>query len=354
MNRLIAFSMIVTSLFVLSACDSGIEVTFELDGETYESEVLKEPGKVSKKPIPARDNQHFFGWFESDAYEQRFNFETRVNENLTLYGKFYEGTSDTPITDSLTLEPSEYEGKSFETDGIQEVTLHNCTDGDTATFTSVGAVRYLNIDTPESTGVVEEWGFAASGHMCGMLKGADTIVVESEPNPDVGKYDSTGTRTLGYVWADGRLTNLEMIERGYSKVSSAPLSKYGDLMQIANQNASNLGLKLHGEEDPDFDPTQIDVTIKELVNNHSEYVNHFVNIEGWVTAYGDSNLTLTASNEADDGAENGGARVNIYTAYENSANFTVGYKLRIENLYYKASGELVNLPKADVEALSYE
>jgi len=41
MNRLIAFSMIVTSLFVLSACDSGIEVTFELDGETYESEVLK-------------------------------------------------------------------------------------------------------------------------------------------------------------------------------------------------------------------------------------------------------------------------------------------------------------------------
>jgi endonuclease YncB( thermonuclease family) len=354
MNRLIAFSMIVTSLFVLSACDSGIEVTFELDGETYESEVLKEPGKVSKKPIPARDNQHFFGWFESDAYEERFNFETRITEDTTLYGKFYEGTSDTPITDSLTLEPSDYEGKTFEADGIQEVSLMRCTDGDTAAFTGVGAVRYLNIDTPESTGTVEEWGFAASEHMCDMLESAETIVVESEPNPAVGKYDSTGTRTLGYVWADGRLTNLEMIERGYSQVISAPLSQYGDLMQIANQNASNLGLRVHGQDDPSFDPTQVEVTIEQLVNNPDEYVDHFVNIEGWVTAYGNSNLTLTASNEANDGPATGGPSVSIYTAYENSANFTVGYKLRIENLYYKSSGELVNLPKADVEALIYD
>jgi hypothetical protein len=63
---------------------------------------------------------------------------------------------------------------------------------------------------------------------------------------------------------------------------------------------------------------------------------------------------LTASNEANDGPATGGPSVSIYTAYENSANFTVGYKLRIENLYYKSSGELVNLPKADVEALIYD
>lgn len=354
MKKLTVASLLFLSLFALSACGPAIEVTFDLEGETYDTEALEEPGKVEKQPVPKKDDQYFLGWFESDAYETRFNFETRVTEDITLYGAFYEGDSKTPITDSLTLEPSDYEGKTFDEDGIQEVGLRGCTDGDTAAFTGVGSVRYLNIDTPESTGVVEEWGIAASEHMCELLSEADTIVVESEPNPSVGKYDSTGTRTLGYVWADDRLTNLEMIERGYSKVSSAPLSKYGDLMQIANQNAANLGLKLHGEEDPDFDPTQIDTTIEALNENPSEYEDHFVNIEGWVTAYGNNNLTLTAENEAGDGPDPNGPSVNIYTAYENSSNFTVGYKLRIENLYFKSNGELVNLPRADVEALVFD
>lgn len=354
MKRLIALSLMLVFVFTLAACGPAITVTFELDGETYDTETMEEPGKVEKLPVPAEDDKYFLGWFESEEHEERFNFETRVTEDMTLYGTFYEGESETPITDSLTLEPSDYEGKSFDEDGIQEVSLRGCTDGDTASFTGVGAVRYLNIDTPESTGVVEEWGIAASDHMCELLTEAETIVVESEPNPSVGKYDSSGSRVLGYVWADGKLTNLEMIERGYSKVSSAPLSKYGDYMQIANQNAANLGLKLHGEDDPDFDPTQIEVTIEELVNNPSEYEDHFVNIEGWVTAYGDSNLTLTASNDADDGPDPDGPSVNIYTAYEDSANFTVGYKLRIENLYFKSNGELVNLPKADVEALVFD
>jgi len=354
MKKLLAFSLMLAFVFTLSACGPAITVTFDLNGEAYDTETMEEPGKVEKLPVPSDDDKYFLGWFESDAYEERFNFETRVTEDMPLFGTFYEGESETPITDSLTLDPSEYEGKTFDEDGIQEVSLRGCTDGDTASFTGVGAVRYLNIDTPESTGVVEEWGIAASDHMCEMLSEADTIVVESEPNPQVGKYDSTGTRTLGYVWADGRLTNLEMIERGYSKVSSAPLSQYGDLMQIANQNAANLGLKLHGEDDPSFDPTQIEVMIEELVNNPSEYEDHFVNIEGWVTSYGGNNLTLTASNEADDGPETGGPSVSIYTAYEQSANFTVGYKLRIENLYFKSNGELVNLPKAEVEALVFD
>ncbi|MFP4077928.1 MAG: thermonuclease family protein [Candidatus Izemoplasmataceae bacterium] len=351
MKKLLMMALMVSMVLIISACGSKIEVTFELeDGEVYDTVTLDEPGRISGQPVPEEDGKHFFGWFESKDYteEERFNFNTRIKDDMTLHGKFVDNGSETPLTDALTLEPSDYEGKSWDSDGIQEVSLRNCTDGDTARFTSVGSVRYLNIDTPESTGEVQEWGIPASDHMCELLEDADTIVVEAEPDPQVGRTDSTGDRTLGYVWADGRLTNLEMIERGYSKVRSAPLSKYGDYMYLADRNAENLGLRVHGEEDPDFDPTRIDATIEDLNDHPEDYYNRFVNIEGWVETSDEQTLEL---NENEDFS---GESVRIYKAYEKSSNFTVGYKLSIEGLYFKENGELTNLPSADVEALVWE
>lgn len=350
MKKLFITAFAFSIMLVLAACDSGIEVTYELDdGEVYETDTLEEAGSVPGQPVPEREGKHFFGWFESQDYteDDRFDFDTRVTEDMTLYGKFVDNGTETPLTDALTLEPSDYEGKTWESDGIEEVTLRGCTDGDTAAFTGVGSVRYLNIDTPESTGVVEEWGIPASEHMCELLQDAETIVVEAEPNPQVGKTDGND-RALGYVWADGKLTNLEMIERGYSKVSSAPLSKYGDYFYLANRNAENLGLKLHGEDDPDFDSTRIDTTIADLNESPEDYYNHFVNIEGWVESNSQNTLVL---NENEDSS---GENVSIYKAYESSSNFTEGYKIRIEGLYLKQNGELTNLPRADVEALVWD
>ncbi|MFW5894771.1 MAG: InlB B-repeat-containing protein [Bacillota bacterium] len=351
MKKLLMTSLVLAMVLIISACGSDIEVTYELEGgEEYDTVTMEEPGTVSRQPVPQEDGKHFLGWFESEDYteDERFDFDTRVTEDLTLYGKFADDDSETPLTDALTLEPSDYEGKSWDSDGIEEVSLQNCTDGDTARFSSVGAVRYLNIDTPESTGIVQEWGIPASEHMCELLEEAETIVVEAEPNPQVGRTDSTGDRTLGYVWADGRLTNLEMIERGYSKVRSAPQSKYGDYLYLADRNAENLGLRVHGEDDPDFDSTRVDTTIEELNENPEDYYNRFVNIEGWVERSTEQTLRL---NENEDFS---GESVRIYKAYESSKNFTEGYKLKIEGLYFKESGELANLPRADVEALVWD
>ena len=335
---------------MLTACDSGIEVTYQLeDGEIYETHTLEEPGQLPGQPLPSEEGKHFLGWFESEDYteENRFNFKSRVTEDMTLYGAFSDNGSATPITDMLELDPSDYEGKSFDTHGIQEVSLRRCIDGDTAHFTGVGSVRYLNIDTPESTGVIEPWGLESSDVMCEWLTDADTIVVESEPNPEVGKYGNYG-RVLGYVWADGRLTNLEMVEMGYSPISGASLSKYAEYFQLANHNARNLGLKLHGEEDPSFDPTRIHTTIGLLNENPEDYHGRFVNFEGWVESNEGNYLTI---NEREDFT---GESVTIYKAHRESAWFTEGYMIRIEGLYFREGGELVNLPEADVTGLVWD
>ena len=81
-----------------------------------------------------------------------------------------------------------------------EVTVKNYVDGDTTHFYVSESVvsggilkaRYLAINTPESTGKIEEYGKAASNFTRSKLENADAIMIES----DDGKWnvDSTGGR----------------------------------------------------------------------------------------------------------------------------------------------------------------
>ncbi|MFW6299279.1 MAG: thermonuclease family protein, partial [Bacillota bacterium] len=151
----------------------------------------------------------------------------------------------TPVTDRLSLE-EDYEDKTYVemgdsdpelADGIGEVTLEACNDGDTAdfkdgdvTFTS----RFVGIDTPESGHVIEEWGIEAGEYACEIMEDADTIVLEREPEESTkGTYG----RFLSYVWVDGRLLNLEMVEQGYSNASGVSGYKYADAFYEAEENA---------------------------------------------------------------------------------------------------------------------
>ena len=57
-----------------------------------------------------------------------------------------------------------------------EVTLNKCVDGDTAWFNLDSnniKVRFLAIDTPESTNKIEPYGKEASEFTCNALKNAD-------------------------------------------------------------------------------------------------------------------------------------------------------------------------------------
>ena len=141
-------------------------------------------------------------------------------------------------------------------------------------------VRFLGIDTPESTAQVEPWGKAASAFTKSKLESAQSIVLESEIGV-YGQMDSTGGRYLGWVWYQPagtsvyRLLNLEIVEMAYSKDFTSPKSKYYDKFKAASVNAKATGLRVYGENDPDYDytPDGVVVSAYELVHNYATYEN---------------------------------------------------------------------------------
>ncbi|MGD9605555.1 MAG: thermonuclease family protein [Bacilli bacterium] len=188
----------------------------------------------------------------------------------------------TVYTDELKLTVN-YENEDFLTDGLGEVTLLRVVDGDTAHFLNDDGdtikIRFLNINTPESTGIIAPWGKKASSYTKSKLLNASEIVLESEVINQAAQLDSTGGRYLGYVWyrptadADLRLLNLEIVEQCFSYFTGDPGTKYGTTFNEAFLEAYATNLRVFGETDPDFSysATVNEITIAELRNNYSSY-----------------------------------------------------------------------------------
>ena len=158
------------------------------------------------------------------------------------------------ITSTLKLGKS-FEGKNFLTEGIGRATVDAFTDGDTTRFKleqgDIISVRYYQVDTPESTGNVQKWGKAASLFAKTRLSEATEIVLEATATR--AEKDSYGTRYLAYVWADGVLVNLEVVQNGYSNCKLSSSSKYFDAMYETELFISKTGRRVWGEIDPNYD-----------------------------------------------------------------------------------------------------
>lgn len=94
------------------------------------------------------------------------------------------------------------------------VTLDKCVDGDTAWFNIDGEstkVRFLYIDTPESTNQIEPYGKEASAYTKNELTNAKTIELELNKDGDSkDKYD----RLLVWVFVDGELLQEKLAKEG--------------------------------------------------------------------------------------------------------------------------------------------
>ena len=179
----------------------------------------------------------------------------------------------------------------------QEATVRNYIDGDTTHFnvpksvssTGVLKARYLAINTPESTGMIEEYGKAASNFTKEKLKSAVSIIVESDNSK--WNIDSTGDRFLVWVWyqpsegAEYRNLNLEILQEGLAVGSNTQANRYGDICMSALTQAQNAKLKVFsGEPDPDmYYGSAIEMTLKELRLNIDEYNNKKVAFEGVIS-----------------------------------------------------------------------
>ena len=236
-------------------------------------------------------------------------------------------TLNTNLTDELVLE-LDYEGKNYKDDRIGEVSLSSCTDGDTADFSANGdtfSVRFLNVDTPETKGALEPWGTAASDYVCDKLENADTIVLE-------GRTVMTDTygRNLAFVWYDGRLLNLELVEQAYSRSDSGSDESYGELFQQAEANARATGKRVFGETDPNFSYGITTFTLEYLRedDNMSDNMGNKIKFTGVVTKRiaGDAFVQLD------------GFGVYLYLNHSSTTKLTIGNLVTVEGTIAEYNG----------------
>lgn len=172
---------------------------------------------------------------------------TKMKLDETLFEKVMQKKSSASYTNTLP---------DFNRDGVERMltsyayepddsgdVFTNYVDGDTTQFTSYNGtytvkVRYLAVDTPESTSEVEEWGKSASNFNKSILKNATYVIVQSAGTAKTGLPAAadidTYNRSLAYVWytnvekapeevqlSDFRNLNLELVYEGFSLFSGA-------------------------------------------------------------------------------------------------------------------------------------
>ncbi|MEE0968925.1 MAG: thermonuclease family protein [Clostridia bacterium] len=178
-----------------------------------------------------------------------------------------------------------------------EVTVKSYVDGDTTHFyaprgpedSGVLKARYLAIDTPESTGKIEEWGKKASSFTREKLSSASSIILESDD--DKWNVDSTGERYLVWVWYktpgsdDYKNLNLEILQNGLCIASSTANNRYGSTCMSALSQAKAYKYNIYSnEKDPDFYyGDAIELSLIELRKNVESYNGKKVAFEGVIT-----------------------------------------------------------------------
>ena len=237
----------------------------------------------------------------------------------------------------------------------QAVTVKSFIDGDTTHFfvpedvhhEGVLKARYLAVNTPESTGKIEEYGKAASSFTRERLENAAEILIESEDGN--WNADSTGDRYLVWVWYKNRgettwrNLNVELLQEGLAFANSSANNRYGDTCMGAIQQAkaSRVGV-YSGQPDPDFFYGEaVELTLKELRCNIEAYNGMKVAFNGIITANSGTQGVYVEDYDPETGLYFG-----IYVYYGHGLNgmgldaITVGNETRIVGSvqFYEAVG----------------
>ena len=266
-----------------------------------------------------------------------------------------------PHVDYVAQTKLDMDGPTFK----QEVTWgkHSHIDGDTShfevprSFDSSGTVkaRYLAVDTPESTGHIEEWGKAASEYTKSKLSAAKSIIIESDD--DSWNFDGNG-RYLVWVWYqpnegdEYRCLNIELLQNGLGASSSASEGRYGTNAVAAIAQASREKLVMFSnDKDPEFPYGEaVSLTLKELRTNAEQYNGQKVSVIYEVVNTGTVDVTDVSIKEASAISKENGKIDMIKAGEKGTYTFTVtmGKKDLVSGaeITYKAE----NLTFVDVKA----
>lgn len=235
-----------------------------------------------------------------------------------------------------------------------EVEVKLYIDGDTTHFyvptsvdsTGVLKARYIAINTPESTGKIEEYGKKAAAFTKEKLSSATSIYIESDD--ENWNLDSTGGRYLVWVWyktADSneyRNLNIEILQNGLAIASSTANNRYGTIAMAALNQGRDQKLNCYsGIKDPDYyTGDAVEITLKELRCNIADYEGIRVAFEAVVTMHSNNSAYVEYYDEETDMYYG----MSVYYAYNFPGTglriLAVGNRVKIVGIvsYYEAGG----------------
>ncbi len=236
----------------------------------------------------------------------------------------------------------------------QKVTVRTYVDGDTTHFNvpenvsedGVLKARFLAINTPESTGKVEEYGKTASRFTREKLENAAEILIESDDSK--WNADSTGGRYLVWVWykptaeSEWRNLNLEILQNGLAIANSSANNRYGSYCTQAIAQARTFKLAIYsGEKDPNFYYGEaMELSLREIRLHPNEYEGNKVAFEG-VVARGGNGTVYVEEYDAELDLYFG---ISVYLGYDLSGDglsiMSIGNRVRVVGTlqYYEAGG----------------
>lgn len=158
-------------------------------------------------------------------------------------------------------------------------------DGDTIRVEMDGIVypvRYIGIDTPESTTQVEPFGKESSQKNTELVSGQDVTLYRDTSETD--QFD----RLLRFVFVGDKFINYEMVKQGYAKAFRYPPdTACADLFQQAETEASALGVGMWMAQATFAASSPAETLVITFVNKDAEYVdiqnksNQPINLAGW-------------------------------------------------------------------------
>ena len=163
MKRFI-YVVLLLLVFLATSCESAERTLPDLTGKSR-SQIEEIMEDLDIDYIFKFSDQIIESSLDLDMFVS-YNGDYQAGDIIDANYQVYVYTTVLPLTfknhDQVKMD-FEYEGKSFINDGVGEVELVRSTDGDTARFKDIitgetFSLRFLGIDTPESTIEKDPWG----------------------------------------------------------------------------------------------------------------------------------------------------------------------------------------------------
>lgn len=161
-------------------------------------------------------------------------------------------------------------------DVVDGDTIHVQIDGSTYT------IRYIGIDTPESTTQVEPYGKEASQKNAELVSGQDVTLYRDTSETD--QFD----RLLRFVFVGNTFINYELVKQGYAKsFRYPPDTSCADLFDQAQNEASTIGVGMWIAQATYEASSPTESLIITAVNKKDEYVDiknvstQPIDLNGW-------------------------------------------------------------------------